>query len=196
MGAETHIPLELDIHLLDKKAPAAQPKGQAPVVVRIVCLKMQTEGVVLRLSPTDNPAQRATSTCRLFSVASAIIQSSYTVPYSDGLVTYHQRHWRRLREDKEKEFETVYAPIIYVLGMTQKPVTIEQIAAWTNLSYEQVKDSIGLWRKFLKEELVEGEHRYRIYHVSFQDFLKEQVDLVRFDDMIANYYLSLAGLEQ
>jgi hypothetical protein len=74
-------------------------------------------------------------------------------------------------------------------------VTAQQIANWTKLERGQVKESIRLWREFLEEERVEGEHRYRIYHASFQDFLKEQVDLVRYDDMIADYYLALAGLE-
>ena len=114
----------------------------------------------------------------------------------DGLIAYYQRHWRQMREGKEKEFETVYAPIVCILGVAQEPVTTEQIAVWTNLSHGQVKDSIGLWREFLEEDQIDKRHCYRIYHASFQDFLKEQVDLVQFDDMIADYYLSLTGLDQ
>ena len=114
----------------------------------------------------------------------------------DGLLAYYHRHWRQMREGKEKEFDTVYAPIVCVLGVAQEPVSIEQIAAWTKLSLGQVKDSIGLWRQFLEEENLERRNCYRIYHQSFQDFLKEQVDLSRFDELIAKYYLSLAGLEK
>jgi hypothetical protein len=73
---------------------------------------------------------------------------------------------------------------------------VQQIANWTKLEQGQVKESIRLWREFLEEEQVDGERRYRIYHASFQDFLKEQVDLVRYDDMIADYYLALAGLDE
>ena len=51
-----------------------------------------------------------------------------------------------------------------------------------------------MWREFLEDEQMESERRYRIYHASFQDFLREQVDLVQYDDMIADYYLALAGL--
>jgi hypothetical protein len=114
----------------------------------------------------------------------------------DGLMAYYQRHWRQMREGNESEFDTVYAPIVCILGVAQEPVTVQQIANWTKLNHRQVKTSVQLWREFLEEEQVEGEHRYRIYHASFQDFLKGQVDLVRYDDMIAEYYLMLAGFGQ
>ncbi len=69
---------------------------------------------------------------------------------------------------------------------------MKQVSEWAKLSQGQAKSSIRLWREFLEKEAVNGEQRYRIYHASFQDFLKEQVDLVRYDDMIADYYLTLA----
>ncbi len=112
----------------------------------------------------------------------------------DGLMAYYQRHWRQMREGNEREFDSIYEPIVCILGVAQEPVTAQQIAAWTKLEQGQVKTSIKLWREFLEQEKVDSDYRYRIYHASFQDFLKEQVDLVRYDDMIADYYLELAGL--
>lgn len=112
----------------------------------------------------------------------------------DGLLDYYQRHWRQMRDGKEKEFDTLYEPIVCILGVAQEPVTVQQIATWTKLNQRQVKTSIQSWREFLEEEQVGKERRYRIYHVSFQEFLKEQVDLTQFDNMIADYYLSLGGL--
>lgn len=114
----------------------------------------------------------------------------------EGLMAYYQRHWRQMREGNEEAFDGMYEPIVCILGVAQEPVTVQQIANWTRLEQGQVKESIRLWREFLEKEQVDGERRYRIYHASFQDFLKEQVDLVRYDDMIADYYLSLAGFEQ
>jgi hypothetical protein len=113
----------------------------------------------------------------------------------DGLIAYYQRHWRRMRGQRESEFDTVYAPIVCILGVAREPVTVQQIAAWTKLHQGQVADAIGLWREFLEQESVDGERRYRIYHASFQDFLKEQVDLTRYDKMITQYYLALAGIK-
>ncbi len=111
----------------------------------------------------------------------------------DGLLDYYKRHWRQMRDGNENEFDTLYEPIVCILGVAQEPVTVQQIATWTKLSQGQVKTSIQLWREFLEEEQVENKHRYRIYHASFQDFLKEQVDLARYDDMIIESYLSLMG---
>ena len=107
----------------------------------------------------------------------------------DGLMAYYQRHWRQMREGNEREFDSVYEPIVCILGVAQEPVAVQQIANWTKLSQGQVKTSLKLWREFLE---VESEHRYCIYHASFQDFLREQVALGRYDDMIADYYLALA----
>lgn len=110
----------------------------------------------------------------------------------EGLMAYYQGHWRKMREGNEREFDTLYEPIVCILGVAQEPVTVQQIAAWTKLTQGQVKDAIRLWREFLEEESVEGEHCYRIYHTSFQDFLREQVYLLQYDDMITDYYLELA----
>ncbi|MCP4544670.1 MAG: ATP-binding protein [Chloroflexi bacterium] len=115
------------------------------------------------------------------------------LPY--GLMAYYQCHWRQMREGNESEFDAVYEPIVCILGVAQEPVTVQQIANWTKLNHGQIKTNIRLWREFLEDEQVESERRYRIYHASFQDFLREQVDLVRYDDMIAEYYLTLAGFE-
>ena len=114
----------------------------------------------------------------------------------EGLMAYYRRHWRQMREGNENAFDEVYEPIVCILGVAQEPVTVQQIANWTKLEQGQVKESIRLWREFLEEEHVDKEQHYRIYHTSFQDFLKEQVDLVRYDDMIADYYLALAGLDE
>jgi hypothetical protein len=113
----------------------------------------------------------------------------------EGLMAYYRRHWRQMREGNKEKFDTIYEPIVCILGVAQEPVTVQQITNWTKLGTGQVRKSIRLWREFLEVEQVDGETRYRIYHASFQDFLKDQVDLVRYDEMIADYYLGLAGLE-
>jgi serine/threonine-protein kinase len=113
----------------------------------------------------------------------------------EGLKAYCLGHWRKMCAGTEARFDRVYEPIVCILAVAQEPVTVNEIANWTGLDHGRVRDRVRLWREFLEEEEVGGEPRYRIYHASFQDFLKEQVDLVRYDDMIADYYLALAGLE-
>lgn len=112
----------------------------------------------------------------------------------DGLIAYYQRHWRQMKAGNADEFDQVYEPIVCILGVAKEPVTVEQIANWTKLSQGKVKTSIRLWREFLEKELLEGVQLYRIYHASFQDFLKDQVDLDRYHDMVIDYYLTLAAL--
>ena len=114
----------------------------------------------------------------------------------EGLMAYYQRHWRQMRAGNENKFDEIYAPIVCILGVAQEPVSVQQMTNWTKLQQGQVQESISLWREFLEVEQQEGGRSYRIYHTSFQDFLKEQVDLVRYDDMIADYYLTLAGFEE
>jgi hypothetical protein len=112
----------------------------------------------------------------------------------DGLMAYYQRHWRQMRDGNESKFDSVYEPIVCILGVAQEPVTVEQIATWTKLRQGQVKEAIKLWHEFLEERLINNRHLYYIYHNSFQTFLREQVDLVRYNDMIADHYMSLASL--
>lgn len=106
----------------------------------------------------------------------------------DGLLAYYQRHWREMRAGKEKEFDTIYAPIVCILGVAQEPVTTDQIAAWTQISPSKVKKSIGDWREFLREEKIDNQRQFRIYHSSFQDFLREQVDLKQYHKLIGSRY--------
>jgi serine/threonine-protein kinase len=109
----------------------------------------------------------------------------------DGLVAYYQRHWRQMREGKGERFETVYAPIISILGVAEQPVAADEIANWTGLLAGQVREALDSWREFLQEERLDKRPTYRIYHASFQDFLTSQVPLTQYDEMIASYYLGL-----
>ncbi len=112
----------------------------------------------------------------------------------DGLMAYYERHWRKMSEGNKEEFFTVTEPIVSILGVVQEPVTIRQIASWLKIDEKYVRISVQKWWEFLEKDTHNGEKRYRIYHASFQDFLKDQVDLVRYDEIISEYYLTLAGL--
>lgn len=113
----------------------------------------------------------------------------------DGLLGYYQRHWRQMREGNEEEFDKKFQPIVCILGVAQEPITIDQISAWTNIDKTQVKHAVDKWFEFLQPVKEDGRALYRIYHASFQDFLKEKVDLTRYDGMISDYYLKAANLK-
>ncbi len=116
-----------------------------------------------------------------------------------GLLGYYRSHWRQMRSQDVTIFDTLYQPIVCVLAAVKEAVSIDQAAAFTGIAVNKVRDVIKEWREFLYEESGEQQqHLYRVYHKSFQDFLREEVDpqLKTYHGMIARYYLRLAGKEQ
>lgn len=187
---------------------AADSKGNLQDITTYIEAYAQREGMRARLATWGVDQERFVAGLRtksqgnfmyLYYVLLAIERGEFVhgtlAELPEGLMAYYQRHWRQMREGDAHTFDSVYEPIVCILGVAQEPITAQQISNWTKLSLRQVKASIRLWREFLEEDQVGEDQRYRIYHASFQDFLKEQVDLMRYDDMIADYYLALAGVD-
>ena len=85
------------------------------------------------------------------------------------------------------------------LAIVREPVPISRLAEWSErftptkraLSPSQVLDVIRRWRQFLNEDRSQRViEPYRVYHASFQDFLKEEVDLTRYDNAIVDIALA------
>jgi hypothetical protein len=107
----------------------------------------------------------------------------------DGLLAYYRSHWAQMREQDA-------ATIVCVLAAVKEAVSVDQIAAFTELDPDWVRQVVREWREFLYEERgTEAGHLYRVYHATFQEFLKEEVDpgLRTYHTMITRYYLKLAG---
>jgi hypothetical protein len=109
-----------------------------------------------------------------------------------GLRKYYERHWQAMRAHNPDKFESLYEPIVCTLAAVREPVSVVQIIEWTKhlvnveLSPLRVRDVIQDWRQFLNEDKSErGEALFRIYHASFQDFLKEEVGLTSYHSNIA-----------
>ena len=109
-----------------------------------------------------------------------------------GLRTYYQRHWRAMKQANPERFEQYYKPVICILASVQEPVTVEELASsWTGLPAGAVLEAIQDWQEFLNadEDGKEDTH-YRIYHTSFQDFLREDVGLKYYHGRIGHTALS------
>src|SRR5579859_1945668 len=103
-----------------------------------------------------------------------------------GLRQYYQRHWRTMKARDCEEFERVYQPVVCMLAVVREPVSQAQIEEWTGLPSTHVREVIKQWRAFLTlTKSASGERLYRIYHASFQDFLKDEVGLTRYHDKIS-----------
>jgi hypothetical protein len=104
----------------------------------------------------------------------------------NGLRAYYQRHWRSMRAADPALFETLYQPVICMLAVTREPVSVADLSEWTALAAPRVREVLRFWREFLNEERVAGgPPRYRLYHASFQDFLREEVALGEYHEAIA-----------
>jgi hypothetical protein len=110
----------------------------------------------------------------------------------NGLHAYYQRHWRTMQSEDPKRFHELYEPVICMLAVTREPVSIADLCEWTRLASPQVRGVLREWREFLNEEhSIDGPAKYRLYHGSFQDFLREEVALEDYHEAIA-----VAGLRK
>jgi hypothetical protein len=95
----------------------------------------------------------------------------------DGLKSYYQQHWVRMRmEEKNHKIEVI---ILYIIiEWNTPPISLNDIAAISSNDEYEVEEILSKWREYLKEQVVneDGEEKkcYRVYHASFLDFLKGQ----------------------
>lgn len=103
-----------------------------------------------------------------------------------GLREYYQRHWRSMKAQDPERFEKYYQPVVCILAVVREPVAVEQVVEWTGLSSMDVKEVISEWREFFQVDTTQtGNQLYRFYHTSFQEFLRDEVGLKPYHDIIA-----------
>jgi hypothetical protein len=112
-----------------------------------------------------------------------------------GLQAYYRGHWQQMQIAEADEFDELYAPVVCVLAVAREPVEVEQLHRWTGKERAKIRRAISQWREFLDEESNNGRLHFRLYHTSFQDFLRGTVDLKEFHELIARYYLESMGLQ-
>jgi hypothetical protein len=95
-----------------------------------------------------------------------------------GLENYYQEHWERMVTNADLLLE-VKIKIVYLLGVAREPVSrgwiVKRLATQNPIPVVQV---LKEWDQFLREQPVDGETRYSLYHSSFRDFLYRQ-DIVQ-----------------
>ena len=114
-----------------------------------------------------------------------------------GLKQYYRDHWEEMRSKSKEKFEKVYEPVICMLAAVPEAVTVKQIANYTELREFEVKQVIKKLYTYLTEIMEdESTSKYRLYHKSFQDYLKSEVDIEFFKSKtkINDFYDRLAGI--
>jgi hypothetical protein len=95
----------------------------------------------------------------------------------EGLEQYYYQHWQNMGMTA-KPLPRTKIKIVYVLAEAQKPVSRQLISEFSGEDALTVQEVLDEWQQFLREQRIDGQTGYSIYHTSFQDFLHCQ-DIVQ-----------------
>jgi hypothetical protein len=92
-----------------------------------------------------------------------------------GLQGYYEHHWDKMRGQDFDRFVNVSQPIVATLATAHQPVSLQFVAAVTDLKLAQIQWTIESWNEFLHKTAQKDGVRYSIYHGSYRDFLATRV---------------------
>lgn len=120
-----------------------------------------------------------------------IANGAYTALKTDALPKrlegYYKDHWRRMwGKDKDDVWFKYKLPVVLALTAVPEPVSIERIKEFSGVTDDsRISEVIREWRQFLHVAKVpykgNQQSRYCLYHLSFYEFLKNEVK----DDLLA-----------
>ena len=87
-----------------------------------------------------------------------------------GLEQYYYQHWQHMGMTA-KPLPRTKIKIVYVLAEALQPVSCNLISELAGEDVLTVQEVLDDWEQFLREQRIDGQTRYSIYHASFQDFL-------------------------
>ncbi|WP_445635523.1 NACHT domain-containing protein [Nostoc sp. DSM 114161] len=90
----------------------------------------------------------------------------------DGLQQYYQTHWVRMKMDSAPN--KIMVIILYILVEIGTPIPCEMIADIAQEDEYEVQQILNKWFEYLKQQTIDGDTCYSIYHASFLDFLKSK----------------------
>ena len=100
-----------------------------------------------------------------------------------------------LKRFSDKEWQKQDRPILGTLAVTREPITEQQLANFTNIDREELRDYLGVVRQFLHEQDEQGNKTYAIFHRSLRDYLLDEkrnrdfwCDAKKYHNLIVNYY--------
>jgi hypothetical protein len=90
-----------------------------------------------------------------------------------GLQEYYQKHWVQMMGQEDDDLLELKVKIIYVLSKAHEAVSRRWIAKAVRETEFKVQQVLKKWDSFLRQEKVNGEIRYNIYHNTFREFLEK-----------------------
>ena len=90
-----------------------------------------------------------------------------------GLQQYYKKHWGQMMGRDDDPLLEMKVKIIYVLSKAREAVSRGWIAKSVAETDFKVNQVLRKWDSFLRQQQVDGEIRYSIYHNSFREFLAQ-----------------------
>lgn len=87
------------------------------------------------------------------------------------LTGYYAKHWMQMMGREDDPLLEMKVKIIYVVSKAREAVSRGWIAKSVGETDFKVQQVLNKWESFLRQQQVDGEIRYSIYHNSFRDFL-------------------------
>ncbi|PSB24243.1 hypothetical protein C7B69_13670, partial [filamentous cyanobacterium Phorm 46] len=84
-----------------------------------------------------------------------------------------QKHWGQMMGRDDDPLLEMKVKIIYVLSKAREAVSRGWIAKSVGERDFEVQRVLRKWDSFLRQQQVDGEIRYSIYHNSFREFLEK-----------------------
>lgn len=111
----------------------------------------------------------------------------------EGLQDYYQIHWKLIgMNDKPQEAKVI---VLFILVEIGSPITCEMIADIAHQEEYEVQTVLDDWVEYLKNQIIDGDTCYSIYHASFLEFMKAKKELNQtrklfkeVNQKIANYW--------
>lgn len=100
-----------------------------------------------------------------------------------GLQSYYEDNWKRMRRRDEEDWFAYQLPILVALTVIKEPVSTDLIQDFSGVAErKRIVAVLKEWDQFLYttqvvEEDGPPEKRYRLYHVSFQDFITAKAEV-------------------
>ncbi|MDB9510122.1 ATP-binding protein [Kamptonema animale CS-326] len=89
-----------------------------------------------------------------------------------GLQAYYQKHWGQMMGREDDPLLELKVNIIYKLSQAREPVSCRWLAKSVRETAFKVQQVLRKWDSFLRQQQVNSEIRYSIYHNSFRQFLE------------------------
>ncbi len=99
--------------------------------------------------------------------------SPETLP--ENLENYYQKHWQKMKITIDK-FPKISSQILQYLSQQKTSVSIETISEILDEDEYDIQIILEQWREFLHLETRENIPCYQFYHLSFRDWLKQQIN--------------------